>query len=102
GIDSATTIQINQPPSTNNNLIRCTGTVLKEAQPGSITPDANGVYDSLGKQVAPASLYLAQLCERLGPSPSANIGYPAACSQPVAKVTPSPRSTRSQTGDGLW
>ena len=99
---SATTFLIQQPPGANNFCIGCTGTVLTEAQPGSSTPVANGVYDSLGTQVAPASLYLAQLCERLGPSAAANIGYPAACSQPVAKVTPSPRSTRGQTGDGLW
>ena len=42
-------------------------------------PDAGlmplGTFDSKGVTVAPASLYLAQLCERLGPAAVTNIGF---------------------------
>jgi len=34
-----------------------------------------GLYDSHGKPVNPASLYLMQLSERLGPQVLKNIGY---------------------------
>jgi hypothetical protein len=34
-----------------------------------------GTYESPGAHVVPTSLYLAQLCERLGPQAVANIGY---------------------------
>jgi hypothetical protein len=34
-----------------------------------------GTFDSHGTPVFPSSLYLAQLCERLGPQALANIGY---------------------------
>ena len=67
--------------------------VLTEAQPGGNgEPIPNGVYDSLGAQVLPASLYLAQLCERLGPAAAAQIGYPAACSTTSASSPPKPIS----------
>jgi hypothetical protein len=35
----------------------------------------DGTFDSPGVPVAPSSLYLAQLCERLGPQALRNIGY---------------------------
>jgi len=35
----------------------------------------NGTFESVGAPVAPRSLYLAQLCERLGPQALASIGY---------------------------
>jgi hypothetical protein len=41
--------------------------------PGAPMP--NGIFESLNVPVAPNSLYLAQLCERLGPAALANIGY---------------------------
>jgi hypothetical protein len=50
--------------------------VLSEAAPGgdgTIVP--NGIYDSLGTNVTPGSLYLAQLKERLGSEALHNIGY---------------------------
>lgn len=34
-----------------------------------------GIYDAHGTPVTPASLYLAQLAERLGPTALKNIGY---------------------------
>jgi hypothetical protein len=36
----------------------------------------SGTFDSHGTPVAPTSLYLAQLCQRLGPQALANLGYP--------------------------
>ncbi len=39
-------------------------------------PSGNGTFDSHGTPVAPTSLYLAQLCERLGPQALATLGYP--------------------------
>jgi hypothetical protein len=47
------------------------------AAPGIIggAPIPDGIYESLGQPVAPNSLYLAQLCERLGPQALQNIGY---------------------------
>jgi hypothetical protein len=34
-----------------------------------------GIHESQGTFVQPGSLYLAQLCERLGPQALTNIGY---------------------------
>jgi hypothetical protein len=36
----------------------------------------DGTFDSQGTPVAPSSLYLAQLCQRLGAAAVAAIGYP--------------------------
>lgn len=41
----------------------------------SIAGDPDGIYDHFNSTVAPRSLYLAQLQERLGPQALANIGY---------------------------
>ena len=38
-------------------------------------PPPEGIYESLNTPVAPHSLYLAQLCQRLGPQALQNIGY---------------------------
>jgi hypothetical protein len=85
---TATTFLIQQPPGANNFCIGCTGTVLTEAQPGTSSPLLpNGVYDSLGALVTPSSLYLEQLCERLGPDAVANIGYPGTCAVPPPPIT---------------
>jgi hypothetical protein len=35
----------------------------------------NGIYESHGTKVSPSSLFLAQLCTRLGPQALTNIGY---------------------------
>jgi hypothetical protein len=40
------------------------------------TPSGNGTFEAHGTPVAPASLYLAQLCQRLGPQALTNLGYP--------------------------
>jgi hypothetical protein len=40
--------------------------------------NGNGIFESHGTPVTPSSLYLAQLCQRLGPKALENIGYPPA------------------------
>jgi hypothetical protein len=67
---------VQQPPGTQNWCIACQGSVVTKAMPGGDgTPLPNGIYDSLGTPVVPASLYLEQLRERLGDGALANIGY---------------------------
>jgi hypothetical protein len=86
---TAATFTVQQPPGVQNFCIGCIGTILTQAQPGgngTLLP--NGVYDSHGTPVTPASLYLAQLCERLGPAAAAEIGYPAACLAGVRHTAP--------------
>jgi hypothetical protein len=61
-------VRIEQPPGAMNWAIGCTGAEL-----AGISPP--GIYESQNKPVALKSLYLAQLCERLGPQAVANIGY---------------------------
>lgn len=73
------------PPGSANWVIGSRGDRLKRAIPGSnqaggITYDElsllpEGIYDSHGVSVMPASLYLAQLYERLGKQALINIGY---------------------------
>jgi hypothetical protein len=65
---------VQQPPGSQNWCIGCQGSVVVRAPAGSQTTPPNGVFDSLGAQVSPGSLYLAQLCDRLGPEAVANIG----------------------------
>jgi hypothetical protein len=64
-----------QPPGSQNWCIGCTGQIVTKAPAGSSTTPPNGIFDSPGAPVTPGSLYLAQLCERLGPKAVANIGY---------------------------
>jgi hypothetical protein len=61
---SASTIRAEQPPGVANWAIGNRGTQV-----------GNGTFDSHGTRVLPKSLYLAQLCARLGPSALANLGY---------------------------
>jgi hypothetical protein len=60
---------VSAAPGTESWCIGCDGTR------GSNPPDPDGIFDSLGTFVSPTSLYLAQLCERLGPDALVNIGY---------------------------
>lgn len=73
------------PPGSANWVIGSQGEHQRRAIPGS-TPTGNiaydttrllpeGIYDSHDAPVAPASLYLAQLYERLGKQALINIGY---------------------------
>ncbi|WP_448697869.1 hypothetical protein ACFGVR_13760 [Mucilaginibacter sp. AW1-3] len=65
------------PPGSQNWLIGCKGDVEHKAMPfektNPILPD--GIIDSQNKPVAPQSLYLTQLKERLGAQALKNIGY---------------------------
>src|SRR5262249_20198178 len=63
---------VSAAPATENWCIGCVGTQTWASDP-------DGIYDSLGTPVLPASLYLAQMCDRLGPVAVANIGYSGAC-----------------------
>ena len=60
---------VQQPPSALNWCVGCIGTPVTTGN----TP--NGIFDSPGKMVDPASLYLHQLHDRLGPDALRNIGY---------------------------
>lgn len=70
---TAPTFVISAAPGTESWCIGCVGSA------GSRPPDPDGIFDSLGTPVVPGSLYLAQLCDRLGPDAVANIGYAGAC-----------------------
>ncbi|WP_282935831.1 hypothetical protein [Paenibacillus sp. RC67] len=79
-------ILVSQAPGTMNWCIGCTGKKISSKDP-------EGQYDSWGVKVAPESLYLAQLKERLGPSALTNIGYapPTAAAEKTApKVEENP------------
>jgi len=75
---------VQEPPGVNNWCIGCVGTEVTAGAPGGPSTLPNGIYESLGTHVTPSSLYLAQLCDRLGTTAAANIGYSGAC----GSVTP--------------
>jgi len=62
-------VLVQQPPGALNWCIGCVGKPVTAAS----TP--NGIFDSTGKFVEPASLYLQQLRDRLGPDAVRSIGY---------------------------
>jgi hypothetical protein len=66
---------VQQPPGAQNWSIGCVGKQETAKPPGGNVVMPEGAIDSAGTAVAPASLYLAQLCERLGPAAVRNIGY---------------------------
>lgn len=70
-------LTVQQPPGAQNWAIGASGALKTQAEAGKAdtTPMPSGITESIGKAVAPRSLYLAQLCERLGPQALANIGY---------------------------
>jgi hypothetical protein len=59
-------VNVEQPPGAVNWAI---GSI------GRAPANPNAGYDSQGAEAAPKSLYLAQLCERLGPAALTSIGY---------------------------
>lgn len=64
------------PPGAANWVIGSSGEKQKRAIPFNTEPFLpEGIYDSHDLPVAPASLYLAQLSERLGKNAVKNIGY---------------------------
>jgi MYXO-CTERM domain-containing protein len=66
---------VQQPPGGQNWCIGCIGSMVTANEAGSGKPVPNGVFESLGTMVSPGSLYLAQLCDRLGSAALVNIGY---------------------------
>lgn len=72
----AASLLIQQPPGAQNWSIGSVGAQQVAAAPGSDAgPLPQGIIDAQGTAVAPASLYLAQLCERRGPQALKAIGY---------------------------
>lgn len=64
------------PPGAYNWVIGSKGKKVKRSMPFNKEPDVpQGVYDSYQQPVAPVSLYLAQLKQRLGEKALKNIGY---------------------------
>ena len=73
---AARTYIIQQPPGSMNWAIGCRGAREKSGMPFGHQPNLpEGIYDSHGAPVAPGSLYLAQLAERLGPQAVKAVGY---------------------------
>jgi hypothetical protein len=67
---------VQQPPGAFNWAIGCRGDCVQLARPFASDPKLpSGVFDSHGQPIAPQSLYLAQLAERLGPQAVKNSGY---------------------------
>ena len=72
----AKTYVIQQPPGACNWMIGCIGPNIPTARPFDSAPTLPlGISDSPATPVAPQSLYLAQLAERLGPQALKNIGH---------------------------
>jgi len=74
----AATLLIQQPPGAQNWSIGSTGQQRTTSEPGIVPAGPvlpQGIIESQGIAVAPRSLYLAQLCERLGPGALKAIGY---------------------------
>jgi hypothetical protein len=67
---------IQRPQGTMNWSIGGSGAIHDQPRPGRSSPnEPRGTFESHGTRVSPSSLYLAQLCTRLGPQALANIGY---------------------------
>jgi hypothetical protein len=67
---------VQNPPGAANWLIGSVGQSGTSPRPfGAGAPLPRGIEDSPGRPVAPASLYLAQLVQRLGPQALRNLGY---------------------------
>lgn len=67
---------IQNPPGAANWMIGCVGESKPMPRPFGTAPNLpEGIKDSHGTHVMPASLYLTQLAERLGPQAVKNIGY---------------------------
>jgi hypothetical protein len=66
---------VQQPPGAQNFCIGCVGKQVTAPEAGSGKAVPDGVYDSPGVPVTPNSLYLAQLCERVGAAALTAVGY---------------------------
>jgi F5/8 type C domain len=84
----AKTYVIQNPPGVCNWAIGCIGARQQTAAFFQTAPlEPEGVFDSPGVPVTPASLYLAQLAERLGPGALAALGYAANSAAVLAEPT---------------
>ncbi len=73
---TAASFVVQQPPGAFNWAIGCIGKREFLAQPFDSAPVLpEGTFDSFGSPVAPQSLYLSQLAQRLGPQALLNLGY---------------------------
>jgi hypothetical protein len=72
---TASKIVVEQPPGSQNWAIGCVGGAGSGTPPGGTVVMPEGVVESEGTPVRPSSLYLAQLCERLGRAAVTNIGF---------------------------
>jgi len=73
---TAKSFLIQRPPGAANWAIGCSGEQRTDVMPFQHTERLPaGIVDSPGVPVAPASLYLAQLAERLGPAAVRSLGY---------------------------
>jgi hypothetical protein len=73
---TAAQLTVQKPPGAENWAIGTTGMLVPMGEPGNpdTTPLPAGIVDSPGVPVTPQSLYLAQLCARLGPQAVTDIG----------------------------
>jgi hypothetical protein len=73
---TAPTILLQKPPGSMVWAIGCKAAAsAPQGAPGLPALLDTGIFESMNTPVAPTSLYLAQLCERLGPQALANLGY---------------------------
>jgi hypothetical protein len=75
---AAATILLQDAPGTVNWAIGTSGVERTSTEPGIEPPGPvlqQGIIESPASEVAPRSLYLAQLCQRLGPGALKAIGY---------------------------
>jgi hypothetical protein len=72
---TASHILVQQPPGSDNWSIGCIGRETTAKPPGGTEVMPQGIVESPGTNVAPASLYLAQVCDRLGRAAVTNLGY---------------------------
>jgi hypothetical protein len=91
---------VQNPPGAMNWLIGSSGHSGAAPRPfGSGANLPGGVEDSPNHPVAPRSLYLTQLAERLGPRALKNIGYASAAPATASKPTPLSTTMRSGHAD---
>jgi Ca2+-binding RTX toxin-like protein len=89
---AASHFTVQQPPGATNWAIGNLGPITDRPRYGTTGPNLpRGTFDSHGTPVQPTSLYLAQLCDRLGPQALTSIGYADVAAPPTP--TPTPTST---------